>query len=163
MPLYSGVETLRATGDSVQWGGTRLCEGGVFPTDSGRAHFTAVRPPASPSESGTMAEGGTFRLSTRRGKQFNTIVHADRDPLTGATRDALFIAPVDAAALGIADGAPVLVRSAHGQLRARVHLAALTPGNVQVFFPEGNVLLAGGHRDPSGVPDYTALVTVVAE
>ena len=44
----------------------------------------------------------------------------------------------------------------------RVHLAELAPGNVQVLFPEGNVLLSLGPSDrPSGVPDYTALVEVV--
>ena len=45
---------------------------------------------------------------------------------------------------------------------ARVHLAPIRPGNVQVFFPEGNVLLPAGVRDaPSGVPDYTTRVDVV--
>jgi molybdopterin-dependent oxidoreductase alpha subunit len=155
VPAYAGVETLRATGDAVQWGGARLCDGGVFPTPDGKAHFTAVRPhdPQVPE--------GMFRLSTRRGKQFNTMVHAERDPLTGAMRDALFMNEHDAAGLGLADGTPVIVRSDHGELAARVHLAPVAPGNVQVFFPEGNVLLRGGRGDArSGVPDYNALVTV---
>ena len=46
----------------------------------------------------------------------------------------------------------------------RAHRArepSCVPGNVQVFFPEGNVLLLAGRRDPaSGVPDYNAIVTV---
>jgi molybdopterin-dependent oxidoreductase alpha subunit len=155
VPSYAGVETLGALGDSVQWGGSRLCDGGVFPTPDGRAHFLAVRPAAL-----TVPEG-RLRLSTRRGKQFNTMVHATRDPLTGAERDALFISEADASALGLRQDAPVVVRSDHGVLRARVHLAHIAPGNVQVFFPEGNVLLPAGRRDPeSGVPDYNALVTV---
>ena len=89
VPMYAGVERLRTTGDAVQWGGTRLCEGGVFPTADGRARFLAVAPsvPDVPH--------GSFVLSTRRGKQFNTMVHTERDPLTGATRDALFMAPAD--------------------------------------------------------------------
>jgi molybdopterin-dependent oxidoreductase alpha subunit len=160
VPAYTGIETLRATGDAVQWGGARLCDGGVFPTESGRARFTAVRPPVA--DAGVDTGERRFRLSTRRGKQFNTIVHAEHDPLTGAARDALFLSPEDASVLGVVDGAAVVVRSAVGALRARVHLAAMTPGNVQVFFPEGNVLLAGGVRDPSGVPDYTTLVSVTA-
>ena len=90
-------------------------------------------------------------LSTRRGKQFNTMVWAERDPLTGAGRDALFVADADAAALGVADGDAVLVRSAHGELRARVHLAPIRPGNVQAFFPEANPLLvADGARADVG-------------
>ena len=155
VPSYTGVETLNAIGDSVQWGGSRLCDGGVFPTPDGRAHFLAVRPVDQ------SVPEGRFRLSTRRGKQFNTMVHATRDPLTGADRDALFISEPDAASLGLRQDAPVVVRSDHGELRARIHLAPLTPGNVQVFFPEGNVLLPAGRRDAvSGVPDYNALVTV---
>ena len=39
----------------------------------------------------------------------------------------------------------------------------MRPGNVQVFFPEGNVLLRVGRRDPdSGVPDYNTVVTIEA-
>ena len=157
VPVYSGVELLRTTGDAIQWGGTRLCEGGAFPTPDGRAHFLAV----APSEPDVPA--GSFVLSTRRGKQFNTMVHEQKDPLTGAWRDALFMAPVDIEALDLRDGDPVVVRSDHGEMRARLHSSPLRPGNVQVFFPEGNVLLRAGRRDPaSGVPDYNAVVTVEA-
>ena len=155
VPAYSGVELLSTTGDAVQWGGTRLCEGGTFPTADGRAHFLVV----APSEPDVPE--GSFVLSTRRGKQFNTMVHAERDPLTGAMRDALFMAPSDISALGLADGDHVVVRSANGEMRARLHASQVRPGNVQVFFPEGNVLLPSGRRDPSsGVPDYNAVVTV---
>jgi molybdopterin-dependent oxidoreductase alpha subunit len=155
VPSYAGVETLHDTGDAVQWGGTRLCEGGDFPTPDGRARFLTV----APSEPDV--PDGSFMLSTRRGKQFNTMVHAERDPLTGAMRDALFMAGADADRIGVAHGDAVLVRSDHGELRARVHVSELRPGNVQVFFPEGNVLLRAGRRDPaSGVPDYNAVVTV---
>ena len=76
-------------------------------------------------------------------------------------RDVLFMAADDVAARGFTEGDPVVVRSEHGELRARVHVSPLRPGNVQVFFPEGNVLLVGGKRDPeSGVPDYNAVVTI---
>jgi molybdopterin-dependent oxidoreductase alpha subunit len=157
VPAYAGVERLHATGDQVQWGGERLCEGGVFPTDDGRARFVVAR-----SVDASIPEG-RYRLSTRRGKQFNTMTFRDKDPLTGATRDAILMAAADADELGLAEGAPVLVRSEHGELRARVQRAGLRPGNVQVFFPEGNVLLQGGRRDASsGIPDYNALVELVA-
>ena len=79
-------------------------------------------------------------------------------------RDALLMAEPDAVRLGLARGDPVVVRSDHGELRARVHHAPIRPGNVQVFFPEGNVLLAAGRRDPdSGVPDYNAVVEVLPQ
>jgi molybdopterin-dependent oxidoreductase alpha subunit len=159
VPSYTGFERLRDTGDQVQWGGERLCEGPdgpQFATEDGKARFTPVRPPSS-----TPSDG--LRLSTRRGKQFNTMVHGEVDPLTGAARDSVLISAVDADRLGLAEGAPVLVRSNHGELRARVHRSPLRPGNVQVFYPEGNVLLPGGHRDRSGVPDYNTTVEVLPQ
>jgi len=156
VPADAGIEGLRRTGDAVQWGGPHLCEGGRFPTADGRGRFTPVVPPD------TGIAGNQFRLSTRRGKQFNTIVFADRDPLTGAGRDAVFLASADAERLGLGDEDPVLVRSDHGELRGRVHLTPIAVGNVQVAFPEGNVLLPMGRREPlSKVPDYTATVEVI--
>ncbi len=161
VPFYDGVETLRATGDSVQWGGSRLCDGGVFPTPSGRAAFTPVaRPRSMPMRRSTVPRIGS--VSARGGGSSSTPSSTPTATRSRATRDALSMAPDDAEALGVVDGAPVVVRSDAGELRRAVHLAALTPGNVQVFFPEGNVLLSGRRRDGSGVPDYNALVSVEA-
>jgi predicted molibdopterin-dependent oxidoreductase YjgC len=158
VPAYAGIERLATTGDAFQIGGERLCEGGAFPTADGRARFAAVAP--APHE----VPDGRFVLSTRRGKQFNSMVWADVDPLTGASRDALLVCEADAAGLGVRQGDAVLVRSAYGEMNARVHLAPIRPGNVQAFFPEANPLLAPGIRDErSGVPDYNALVEVVAQ
>jgi molybdopterin-dependent oxidoreductase alpha subunit len=160
VPMYEGIETLAETGDAVQWGGARLCEGPdgpSFPTPDGKAHFSPVRPPAGPDP-----EAGRFRLATRRGKQFNTMVFKTSDPLTGARRDSLLMAPEDAARLDLDAGALVLVRSGHGEVRARVHLAGLRPGNVQMHFPEANALVPAGPRDrESGVPDFNAIVEIV--
>ncbi len=157
VPSYAGIEGLRTTGDAIQWGGTRLCDGGVFPTDDERARFTVVD-----SGAARAVPDGWFRCSTRRGKQFNSMVWQDSDPLTGAVRDAVFVARADADRLGVGQGAAVVLRSAYGQMAARVHLAEIRTGNVQVFFPEGNVLLASDRRDPhSGVPDYNALVEIL--
>ena len=99
VPLYAGIESLHESGDAVQWGGTRLCDGWNFPTPDGKAHFARRR-----ADGARRARGQRSCSSTRRGKQFNTMVHAARDPLTGAMRDALFMAADDVAALGFADG-----------------------------------------------------------
>jgi predicted molibdopterin-dependent oxidoreductase YjgC len=156
VPAYAGIETLAATGDQIQVGGRHLCAGGEFPTPDGRGRFSVVVPERR--ELGP----GRFRLSTRRGKQFNSMVWNDVDPLTGAARDAVLMSARDAHELGLADGDAVVVRSPHGEMRGRVHLAPIRPGNVQAFFPEANVLLAPNRRDPvSGVPDYNATVEVV--
>ena len=84
-----------------------------------------------------------------------------RSPARRVTRSSW--RPSDIEGLGLRDGDRVVVRSDHGEMRARLHASPLRPGNVQVFFPEGNVLLRAGRRDPaSGVPDYNAVVTVEA-
>ena len=42
VPMYRGIETLKATGDQVQYGGPHLCAGWNFPTADGKAHFAPV-------------------------------------------------------------------------------------------------------------------------
>jgi predicted molibdopterin-dependent oxidoreductase YjgC len=157
VPLYAGIERLAATGDQVQWGGRHLCAGGEFPTPSGRARFSALDPPQR------HLPDGAFVVSTRRGKQFNSMVQATVDPLTGAGRDAVMIDPADATRLGLAAGDRVRLRSDTGTYDGTVTLARLPAGTLQVHWPEGNALIAAGaeHREPvSKVPDYNAVVTV---
>ncbi len=156
VPMYDGIQHLRTTGDQVQWGGERLCDNWQFPTLDGRAHFGLVRPAELDIPE------GRFLLSTRRGKQFNTMVHKGRDPLTGSMRDSVLMAEDDARQLGLVDGAAVVVRSVHGELAGRVMVAPMKPGNVQMLFPEANVLLASGpHDERSKIPDYNALVEII--
>ena len=159
VPAYAGIERLAAGGDSFQWGGRQLCEGWSFPTPDGRAHFSDAMPTSA------SLPAGRYHLSTRRGKQFNSMVWRDRDPLTGATRDALFLSADDAKALGVAEGQGLVVRSESGAtLRVRAHVAPIRQGNVQMFWPEANVLIAAGRRDAvSGVPDYNAVVEISRE
>jgi predicted molibdopterin-dependent oxidoreductase YjgC len=153
VPFYDGIQHLRAQGDSFQYGGPRLCGGWRFPTTDGRARFAAVVPPPTP------AANGRLRLSTRRGKQFNSMVHERRDALTGALREAVLVAAQDAQRLGLADGDRVTVRSDHGSLAGHVLIAAVKPGNVQVHWPEGNTLLAADRRSAeAGIPDYNTWV-----
>jgi molybdopterin-dependent oxidoreductase alpha subunit len=156
VPFYDGIQRLSRTGDQVQWGGERLCDGWMFPTSDGLAHFV----PVAPRE--LDLPPGRFLLATRRGKQFNTMVWKRRDPLTGADRDALFMSAADAQRLRLDDGAPVTVRSEVGSVDARVKVSAIRDGNVQMFFPEANVLVRAGRRDEASlVPDYNAIVEVV--
>ncbi len=88
-------------------------------------------------------------LSTRRGKQFNSMVFREHDPLTGADRDALFICGRGRRAPGRGrEGDAVAGALARpGEVPARVHVARMRPGNVQMFFPECNLLIAAGRRD----------------
>jgi molybdopterin-dependent oxidoreductase alpha subunit len=155
VPMYAGIENLSKTHDAIQYGGRHLCEGGEFPLPDGRARFTtlAVSPPTVPE--------GSFFLSTRRGKQFNSMIFNEIDPLTGATRDAVYIDSRDAAILKVVQGDRVLVRSDVGSMNARVKIVALPSRSVQVHWPEGNVLIdAGINEDASRIPDYNAVVTI---
>src|SRR5262249_5640383 len=152
-PFYAGIQDLRRAGDAVQWGGPLLCQGGRFPTMDGRGHFAAVEPPDD------AIPAGHFAVSTRRGKQFNSMVWAERDPLTGAARDDVFISVEDATALGLADGEAVLLRSSAGEFSGRAKIVAIRPRNLQVHWPEGSTLLSRGVCDPDcGIPDYNAVV-----
>jgi molybdopterin-dependent oxidoreductase alpha subunit len=156
VPSYAGIELLEATGDAIQWGGRHLCPDGDFPTPSGRARFTPLVPPKCPE-----LPPGSFVVSTRRGKQFNSIVLGDTDPLTGAGRDAVYIDVVDAAELGLRDGAAVRLVSDAGRMDGHLRVVRLPRRSLQVHWPEGNRLLASraDRREPhSHIPDYNAVV-----
>ncbi|MEK6302550.1 MAG: FdhF/YdeP family oxidoreductase [Acidobacteriota bacterium] len=163
VPAYEGIQHLKQAGDQVQWGGERLCEERAgdgtsvtkFPTLSGRAGFSVIELSQPPDD-------GKLRLSTRRGKQFNSMVHQNRDPLTGASRDDLLISKLDADRLGVTNGDRVIARSSTGEMRARVRVAEIAPGNVQAHWPEANVLIQRGVSDPEcGIPDFNTTVEIV--
>jgi predicted molibdopterin-dependent oxidoreductase YjgC len=100
-------------------------------------------------------------VSSRRGKQFNTMIYAEIDPLTGAARDAILIHPDDAAALHVSGGDRVELVSPHGRFEGRIQLAPIARGNLQVHWPESNTLMQRGVVDPlGGVPDYNAVVRI---
>jgi molybdopterin-dependent oxidoreductase alpha subunit len=156
VPFYAGIEKLRGQGDQFQWGGPMLCADRRFPTGDGKAHFQPVAPPISPATGGKR-----FYLATRRGKQFNSMVQRDRDPLTGADRDHVFIAREDASRLGIRHNQAIRLRSASGEFAGRAFLADVAIGTLQGHWPELNVLVAPGVVDAAGgVPDYNAEVVL---
>src|SRR5207245_9719348 len=96
IPTYDGIQNLRSKGDAFQYGGPRLCEDGSFPMPDGRAVFTELALPDAD------IPAGLFLLSTRRGKQFNSMVHGDIDYLLGARRSDVLMSAEDAKALGVA-------------------------------------------------------------
>jgi molybdopterin-dependent oxidoreductase alpha subunit len=162
VPAYDGIQHLKRAGDQVQWGGERLCEfrsnngetEPAFPTGDGRAKFSTIEIEHS-------AKDGKLRLSTRRGKQFNSIVHEQRDPLNGAKRDDILISQADAQRLGLKDGDAIVIRSESGKMQGTCRIAPIAPGNVQAHWPEGNVLIKRGVCDPEcGIPDFNAMVEI---
>jgi molybdopterin-dependent oxidoreductase alpha subunit len=155
VPLYAGIELLAARGDQVQWGGPRLFPDGHFNTANGRA--VAVVVPMVRRVPGP----GEFLVSTRRGKQFNSMVQQEVDPLTGASRDAVLMSAADAESLGVGDGASIALVSPHGRFEGHVHVAPILSGNFEVHWPEAMGLLSPDLLDhESGEPDYNAIVRV---
>ena len=153
-PTYKGIAGLRKKGDSFQYGGRRLLED-RFLTADGKGHFTAVELPQE------KLPAGRFLLSTRRGKQFNSMVLGEKDPLTGARRDAIFMSAEDAQGLGVRNGDRISLCNELGELQGRVKIDRIKPGCLQAHWPEANVLIPAGRLDASGVPDYNASVEVV--
>jgi anaerobic selenocysteine-containing dehydrogenase len=155
VPLYAGIERLGRRGDQLQWGGPRLFGDGRFHTPDGKARFSVVE------LVDRQRPEGTFHVSTRRGKQFNSMVQRDRDPLTGAARDDVLMAAEDAARMGIASGDRIRLRSRTGDYVGRALIDEIKPGNLEVHWPEGNVLLSRDEIDrASREPDYNAIVSV---
>ena len=156
VPFYDGIQGLSKPGDAIQWGGELLCNGGEFKTSDGRAHFVPVTPPE------LELPEGRFLLSTRRGKQFNSMVQAERDPLTGAKRRDVLMSNADAESLGLKEGYPILLRSEAGEFEGHVKIMHIKPRNVQVHWPEANSLIRRGSCDPlCGIPDYNAIVEII--
>jgi anaerobic selenocysteine-containing dehydrogenase len=156
MPLYAGIEKLEREGQWVQWGGKRLGEGGRFPNLPGeRARFTPV--PLHRVE----VPPGQFLLTSRRGKQFNSITYGQKDGMTGVdSRRSVFFARQDAERLGLREGDPVLLRNELGEMAGTCRLGPCRPGHLQAFWPECNVLVSRRYDPASGEPDYNALVRV---
>lgn len=152
MPIYHGIGQLKAEGESFQYGGARLLEGGVCPNmPGGRALFSALGP-VSPQDSLTLA--------TRRGAQFNSIIFRDHDAITGSLRDEVFVSSEDAVDLKLKPGETVVLASQLGTMQARVRIEPVKPGTLQMFWPEANVLIDRRYDPVSGEPDYNAQVTI---
>ena len=185
VPFYDGFQHLSQTGDAFQYGGPHLCADWNFPTPDGKAYFRAVPLPAetvvsrhrreaaqtSSAERGVrsaeqesqslLTSAATFVVSTRRGKQFNTLIYAEIDPLNGAARDAVLMNPDDAAGLHLVNRDRIALTNDLGRFEGRVFLAPIARGNLQIHWPEGNAIIRRDVVDAAGgVPDYNARVRV---
>jgi anaerobic selenocysteine-containing dehydrogenase len=155
MPMYGGIANLEREGQWVQWGGERLFTDGFTRMPGGRARFTPVRIP------GIEIPPGKFYLTTRRGKQFNSMAHEKGDYLMGArTRQDVLMNPADAAALGVGDGAGIVLRSEVGEWTGIARLAPMKERHLQAYWPETNVLISRSFDPISGEPDYNVMVSV---
>lgn len=153
MPMYEGISTLEKEGDWVQWGGPALCTDGFpkMPDNKARFHPTPL--------SGNVIPPGMLQVSTRRGKQFNSIVQRAKDPqISGSERDSIIIHAAEAERLGVVEGDAVVLSNDVGKMEGRILLGNVPRRHVVVYWPEGNVLLSRTYDPESGIPDYNAYV-----
>jgi molybdopterin-dependent oxidoreductase alpha subunit len=154
-PTYRGIAKMQKKGDNFQYGGKRLLVD-KFLTPDGKGHFSAISLPEE------RVPEGHFLLATRRGKQFNSILLDNADPITGARREDVIMAREDAERLGLKEGDAIILRNDLGEFHGRVKIDRIKPGCLQAHWPEVNTIIPAGRLDPSGVPDYNATVEVVA-
>jgi molybdopterin-dependent oxidoreductase alpha subunit len=146
---YDGIQNLKKRGDSFQYGGLMLCAGQKFATPDGKAHFKVVNLPKID------LPAGAFRVVTRRGKQFNSMVHEDMDANTAAGRDDILMNWEDAHRLGLMSGDRVRLHNDVGTYEGRVLFAPVAAGTLEVHWPEGNVLVDPQARSPlAKIPAY---------
>ncbi|HZH61084.1 MAG TPA: FdhF/YdeP family oxidoreductase [Metabacillus sp.] len=152
---YDGIQHLKKQGDVFQWGGAWLCEGGVCPTPDGRGNLISVEIPDLGKKE------GQFVVTSRRGKQFNSMVYKEKDPFNGADRYDVLMNAEDAKQLSIAEGEGIVVYNGFGVFQGRAKFVDIARGNLEVHFPEGNFLLPRGRYEKfAGIPDYNITVTV---
>ncbi|MFC5531611.1 FdhF/YdeP family oxidoreductase [Cohnella yongneupensis] len=155
VPYYEGVQHLSVQGDVFQWGGAWLCEGGKCPTEDGKGRLLAIEQPE------LRKPEGTFYATTRRGKQFNSMVYDETDSFNGADRYDVLMNEGDATTLGIREGDAIVAYNRYGVMHGRAKPADIATGNIELYWPESNVLLPQGSYEPyAGIPEYNAAVVV---
>lgn len=154
-PSYDGIQHLRQRGDVFQWGGAWLCEDGVCPTPGGRARLLAHEIPE------LRKPEGHFYVTTRRGKQFNSMIYSQTDPFNDAGRYDVLMNRDDAEMLKLVEGEAIVVYNQSGSLHGYVKFSNVRAGNIEVHWPEGNVLMPRGRYEPhAGIPEYNAAAVV---
>ncbi|TBL68289.1 FdhF/YdeP family oxidoreductase [Paenibacillus thalictri] len=154
-PNYDGIQHLAQRGDVFQWGGAWLCEDGVCPTEDGRGRLLPIEVPE------LRKPEGHFYVTTRRGKQFNSMIYGQTDPFNAADRYDVLMHPDDAGMLSLREGEAIVVYNAHGTFQGRVKTDEVQRGNIAVYWPEGNCLIPKGvYETYAGIPEYNTAVVV---
>ncbi|MFS0672196.1 FdhF/YdeP family oxidoreductase [Ornithinibacillus sp. 179-J 7C1 HS] len=154
-PNYNGIQHLKEKGDLFQWGGAWLCEGGTCPTPDGKGNLISVELPE------LRKPEGHFYVTTRRGKQFNSMIYDDIDPFNAANRYDVLMNQRDGESLGIKEGDAIVVFNQHGSFTGRAKFERVRSGNLEVHWPEGNSLIPKGvYESFAGIPEYNTAVIV---
>lgn len=154
-PNYNGIQHLKESGDLFQWGGAWLCEGGICPTPDGKGNLITVELPE------LRKPEGHFYVTTRRGKQFNSMIYGEKDPFNDADRYDVLMNEKDGKAHGITEGEAIVVYNKYGTFHGRAKFVAIKSGNIEVHWPEGNPLIPKGvYEQFAGIPEYHAAVII---
>ncbi|APT51190.1 formate dehydrogenase [Bacillus safensis] len=156
---YDGIQHLRHKGDVFQWGGAWLCEDGECPTPDGKGHLLPAQLPQYRKTE------GHFNITTRRGKQFNSMIYSEKDAFNGGKRHSILMNEEDAKELYVQEGDPVVLFNQYGSYQGVAQFGELRRGNIAVYWPEGNVLIPKGvYESYSQIPEYnTAAILEKAE
>lgn len=154
-PAYDGIQHLKNRGDVFQWGNAFLCENGICPTPDGKGQLLPIQLPEF-----RKAEG-QFYVTTRRGKQFNSMLYSSTDPCNNAERTDVLMNRLDARKMAISDGDAVVVYNQHGTFYGKAKYADVLAGNIQLYWPEGNGLMPKGvYEKYAGIPSYNTSAIV---
>lgn len=154
-PNYDGIQHLKEKGDLFQWGGAWLCEGGVCPTPDGKGNLIAVELPE------LRKPEGHFYVTTRRGKQFNSMIYGDKDPFNDADRYDVLMNSEDGAKHNIQESDAIVVYNKFGTFNGRAKFVPIKSGNIEVHWPEGNPLIPESvYEEHAGIPEYNTAVIV---
>lgn len=156
VPGYEAVGAIDETKREFAVAGRSFSAPG-FPTEDGRAHFSAAFPVAfDPGP-------GRLRLMTIRSEgQFNTVVYEEEDLYRGnRRRDVVMMSARDARALGLSEGERARVQSDAGALEASVAVVRIRPGNVAMYYPEANALVPRTLDERSRTPAFKSVGVTV--
>ncbi|MEC8381321.1 MAG: FdhF/YdeP family oxidoreductase [Myxococcota bacterium] len=156
MPVYHRINELSKEGDHWQWGGAQLCANGDFANmPDCRASFSILDAPE------TEVPEGWFKMTTRRGKQFNSMVFSSKDTLQGgARRNDVLLSSQDAERLGLSEGTPINLKNDLGIFKGIARIQNIAPGYIQTYWPESNMLIERCFDPISQEPDYHCLVQI---
>ena len=156
MPVYHRIHELQKEGDQWQWGGERLCVDGNFSTmPNNKAQFFVLEVP------NTRLPQGWYKMTTRRGKQFNSMVFSEKDGIQGGlTRDDIFLSLEDAQNLQITEGMRIRLHNEMGEFIGVARPVEMARGAIQTYWPESNPLIPRDYDPVSREPDYNCLVQI---
>ena len=100
-------------------------------------------------------------MTTRRGKQFNSMVFSKADTLQGGKRrDDIFLSFEDAQELGVSEGDRLKLTNEMASFEGTARPVEMARGALQTYWPETNPLIERKYDEASGEPDYNCLVQI---